>query len=147
MKKGQNTSLDERLRLEQELLSKVDKSRLYNILIGENARSGSLNPFFGRSHSLEARKQMSVVKMNRPSNFSGHTHSEETKEKLRRIQSGKKYISRSLVHPHTGSHCVYVDGTFYASVSAAHRATGLSRTTIRLWANDSTNMRCVWVEG
>lgn len=88
---------------------------------------------------------MSVVKIDRQSNFSGHTHSEETKEKLRRVQSGKKYVFRSLVHAHSGSHCVCVDGILYRSVSAAHRATGLSRTTIRLWANDSKNVRCVWI--
>lgn len=72
---------------------------------------GMLNPMYGKTHTEEARRKISVAHkgkkipptqfnyfrdgVEKPNFFAGRKHSEETKQKLREINLGKKHTEKS----------------------------------------------------
>jgi group I intron endonuclease len=147
LEQGLGAPTHERLALERELLQKMCKSHLYNLDIDASSRTGENNAFFGKKHSMETRRHLSNVKKRLPSNFEGHRHSEETKQKMRAAQTGKIYPSCRGPRGPAVAKKVSVYGIAYGSVNEAFRCTGMSRTTIRSHANssDPRHAYCYWL--
>ena len=66
-----------------------DHSKLHNKL--QDHHIGSSNPMFGKHHSEEARKKMSLRHKGRDTWMKGKHHSESTKKKLSKCRIGKHY--------------------------------------------------------
>lgn len=77
----------------------------YNMTLGGDGTkgmSGVLNPFYGRTHTLETRQKLREKNIGKPSAFKGHHFSEESKKKLSIKQ--KERFKNIYNHPSYGKH-------------------------------------------
>jgi len=83
-------------------------------------REGTINPFFGKKHTLEARKAQSEANLGK-SGFAGRHQSNRVKQIVSQHNIGKKDRRKPL----------YIDNVYFESISEAHQKTGLARRLIR----------------
>ena len=72
-----------------------DHSKLHNKL--QDYHNGNSNPMFGKHHSEEAKKKMSLRHKGRDTWMKGKHHSAESKKKLSECRIGKHYPKLSEV--------------------------------------------------
>lgn len=80
------------LELEQYYIKKFNslKPNGYNMTIGGEKLYGENNPFYGHTHTEETKQKLSELAKQRTGEsnpFYGHTHTEETKQKIREANS------------------------------------------------------------
>nr|AIT94654.1 putative GIY-YIG homing endonuclease [Chlorosarcina brevispinosa] len=130
--------LEKRVREEFEtciLLVLSEQSR-YNFYTNWRKRGRLTNPFFGKKHTLEARKAQSNAKKGLPSPFAGKKQSDEVRQVLSRHNSGKADRRKPL----------RIDSHYYESITEASEKTGLSRRLIRERCNSENIPNYCWVE-
>lgn len=108
-------------KLETNILATLDEKNRYNFFVDWHKRGALSNPFYGKTHTAEARKAQSDAKMSKPSNFAGRKQSDFVKQKVSQENSGKKVRNKP----------VCVDSVWYPSMAEASRKTGLARRLIR----------------
>lgn len=121
---GTGQPLDKRLELETIILETLLLShQRYNAYTNSRRRKAENNPFYGRTHTAEARESQSFANKGKTSNFAGHTQSNKVKKMLSQHNSGSS--SKERRKP------LYIDQDYYESVTEAHEITGLARRLIR----------------
>ena len=120
---GYGLNKEKRLILETQILLTLQPENRYNIYINWKQRDKYTNSFFGKTHTIEARKAQSLVKKNNTSPFKGKKQSNETKQMLSRINSNKTIVERRKP--------VIIDSVYYESISEASQKTGYNRRLIR----------------
>lgn len=120
---GAGTGKEFLLELETTILLTLPEKLRYNAYTNWRLRSSVKNPFFGKSHTKEAREAQSEANKNKLSNFKNHSQTYEIKKFI--SQQNKGQSSKERRKP------LYIDSVFYESVSEAHELTGLARRLIR----------------
>jgi len=80
---GLGSTKTERLNFETIILSTIANQDRYN------SKESTTNPFYGKTHSLEARKAQSLSKVGLIPPFTGHTHTDKVKQLISQTNSGK----------------------------------------------------------
>ena len=78
-----------------------DRFKGYNLTIGGNVLRGKDNPFYGRRHTDEVKKKISLVNKGNPGHNRGKNLSEETKRKISNVRK-KKGLSVGKNNPMYG---------------------------------------------
>ena len=120
---GMGLDENKRIELEMRILLTLPPEQRYNVYINWRKRGNLLNPFFGQTHTLEARQAQSLSKIGKPSPFLNHKHKNKVKKLISKINSGKTTIDRRKP--------VIIDSIYYESISEASQKTGLNRRLIR----------------
>lgn len=107
--------------LENIILLTIPSTSRYNVYVNWRKREEILNPFFGKTHSQEARHAQSIAKLGKPSTFAGHTQTNKVKQLISQANSGKPNKRKAL----------FIDFIFYESISEAAQKTGFARRLIR----------------
>jgi len=120
---GRRASKEELERLETEISLTLPADKRYNVYVNWRKRGSEVNPFYGKQHTIEARKAQSQSKLGQASNFSGKIQTEEVKKFLSQQNSGTSNKERRKP--------LYINNIYYESVSPAEEETKLSRRLIR----------------
>nr|ALO21054.1 putative GIY-YIG homing endonuclease [Lobochlamys segnis] len=110
-------------KLETQILLTLAIQQRYNKYTDWRKRGSATNPFYGKTHSLEARKQQSLANKGKPSSFLGHSQTNEVKKLISQQNTGASAKDRRKP--------LYIDSIYYESVSEASSQTGLARRLIR----------------
>lgn len=118
---GFGAERETRLKFETILLSTLPPEMRYNTYVHWRTRSRETNAFCNKRHSTKTRDALSQALSGRPSSFFAKKQSNRVKEIISKhnAQGGNKKKG------------VYIDNTFYESISEAWQITGLSRRLIR----------------
>jgi hypothetical protein len=117
---GTNCLLEELLKLETQILLTLPPDKRYNFYINRHYIKEK-NPFFGRNHTLEARRSQSLAKKGKTSTFKGHKHANKVKQLISQINSNKTDRRKPVI----------LNSVFYESISEASEKTGYTRRIIR----------------
>lgn len=118
---GYGASKKQRELIETLILSTLPQGKRYNVYVNWRKRGQETNPFFGKTHTLEARQAQKQAKQGKPSPFAGHTQTNQVKRVVSEVNTGKRDKRKPL----------RINDVFYESVSEASQVTGLSRRLIR----------------
>jgi group I intron endonuclease len=132
---GYGAIKEKRLELETCILLTLPDDQRYNVYIDWKQRDQQLkkNPFFDKTHTLEARQAQSKAKKGKTSSFSGYSQTNEVKKMLSAINSNQTSKDRRKA--------VYIDSIYYESISEASQKTGFSRRLIRERCHDNTRFK------
>lgn len=125
---GRGSSKQQLEDLETIIVSTLSPESRYNRYTNWRKRGKILNPFYGHTHTSEARKAQSVTKIGKKSNFAGHKQTNQVKQIISQHNAG--YFN--TVEGRTDRRKpLYIDSLYYESVSEVSEKTGLSRRLIR----------------
>lgn len=126
---GYGATKERRLELETLILETLEY-KCYNSYIGYKRRENAYknNPFFGKTHTYEARLTQSLAKKGKQSLFKGHLQTDEVKKKISTSNLNKSSKLRRKA--------VFIDNVYYESISQASEKTGFNRRLIRERCHD-----------
>lgn len=120
---GKGCDKKELEQFETMILSTLPEEERYNAYVNWRTRGAETNPFYGRSHTPEARAAQSDANKGKPSGFSGKSQSNEVKELLSQQNSGKTSEERRKP--------IFIADDYYESVLDASIKRKMSRRLIR----------------
>jgi hypothetical protein len=120
---GTSLSKNTRENFETLILLTLPPNLRYNVYSNWRKRESSFNPFFGKKHTLKARKEQSLSKIGKPSNFVNHIQANSVKKMISSLNKGTTNKDRRKP--------LYIDSIYYESISEASEKTGLNRRLIR----------------
>lgn len=120
---GNGMNKNKRLELETIILLTLKPEQRYNIYINWKKRDETVNSFFDKTHTFEARQAQLFAKKGKVSPFKGKTQSNTIKKMLSQINSNTTNIERRKP--------VLINSIYYESISEASQKTGLNRRLIR----------------
>lgn len=85
---GRGCSKEQLEKLETSILVTLQKDERYNVYTNWRKRTSEQNPFYGQSHTKEAREAQSEANKGKPSSFKGKIQSDEVKTLLSQQNSG-----------------------------------------------------------
>lgn len=109
--------------LETTILLTLSSEQRYNVYTNWRKRDSETNPFYNKTHTMEARQMQSLANKGKKSPFAGLTHTNELKKYISQNNSGTSSAERRKP--------LYIDGVYYESVSEASEKTGIQRRFIR----------------
>ena len=132
---GYGAKKKKRLEFETLILLTLNENQCYNDYIGYKRRENTLkkNPFFGKTHTYEARQAQSLAKIGRKSPFLGHSQPTNVKKKIS--------IQNKNQSPKLRRKAVSINSIHYESISEASEKTGLNRRLIRERCHNSDRFK------
>jgi Txe/YoeB family toxin of Txe-Axe toxin-antitoxin module len=109
--------------LETTILLTLSSEQRYNVYTNWRKRGSQTNPFYNKTHTMEARQIQSLANIGKKSPFKGLTHTNKLKKDISKQNSGTSSAERRKP--------LYIDDVYYESVSEASEKTGIQRRFIR----------------